>query len=250
MGFFFLLSGIVFLLYYITIIIYAGWRASFSWLWLAGGIIFIGVYALLEYKKHHALSIKLPNWAGISLITFIVAILLIFGIIEGFIIGGMSQETTETVDYTVVLGAQVIGSVPSKALRHRLDAAYAYYQEHPDTILILSGGQGTGENISEAQAMYDYLYERGIPASHMLQENRSTNTAENLEFSIALMQGENPSAAVVTNNFHIYRAVSIGRKQGLTQISGIPAPGDPILQINYMVRECFGVIKDKLAGNM
>ena len=84
----------------------------------------------------------------------------------------------------------------------------------------------------------------------MLQENRSTNTAENLEFSIALMQGENPSAAVVTNNFHIYRAVSIGRKQGLTQISGIPAPGDPILQINYMVRECFGVIKDKLAGNM
>lgn len=250
MGLFFLLSGIVFLLYYITIIIYAGLRASFAWLWLAGGIIFIGIYALLEYKKHHGLSMKLPNWAAISLITFIVAILLIFGVIEGFIIGGMSQETTNTVDYTVVLGAQVRGSVPSKALRRRLDTAYDYYLEHPDTILILSGGQGTGEDISEAQAMYDYLCEKGIPASRMVQENRSTNTAENLKFSMAYMEGEHPSVGIVTNNFHIYRAVSIGRKQGLTRISGIPAPGDPILQINYMVRECFGVIKDKLAGNM
>ena len=148
MGLFFLLSGIVFLLYYITIIIYAGLRASFAWLWLAGGIIFIGIYALLEYKKHHGLSMKLPNWAAISLITFIVAVLLIFGVIEGFIIGGMSQETTNTVDYTVVLGAQVRGSVPSKALRRRLDTAYDYYLEHPDTILILSGGQGTGEDLS------------------------------------------------------------------------------------------------------
>jgi uncharacterized SAM-binding protein YcdF (DUF218 family) len=113
-----------------------------------------------------------------------------------------------------------------------------------------AGGRGPGEDITEAEAMKQYLTANGISENRILKEEQSTNTNENIIFSKELIQKENAAVAVVTNGFHVFRATGIAKKQGLLNIQGLSAPSDARLLINYYVREVLGVIKDKLAGNM
>ena len=68
----------------------------------------------------------------------------------------------------IVLGAKIIGDRPSRMLRNRLDAAYAYLQAHPDAVGIVSGGQGSDEQYSEAYVMEQYLLSKGIPAERLV----------------------------------------------------------------------------------
>lgn len=92
------------------------------------------------------------------------------------------------------------------------------------------------------------LMARGISEERLISEAASTNTRENIEYSGALMQGE--KAGIVTNGFHVYRAVGIARKQGLSEAVGIAADSELWLLPNHMLREFFAVVKDRLMGNM
>ncbi len=139
---------------------------------------------------------------------------------------------------------------PSKALQYRLDEAIRYLEENPDTQVIVSGGQGPDEHISEAQGMYDYLVEKGIDPSRITKEDKSVNTFQNLTFSAEFLDEANDSVGVVSNNFHVFRAEKIAQKAGYTDVHGISAKGEPFLQLNNMMREFFGVMKDFLCGNM
>lgn len=242
--------GILSLIYYLVILLYAGWSASFSGLWLAVGVILIGAAVFLHTGNQHGLRGQMPSWLKIGLGTFFATGVVLFLVIEGLIISGMRQQGKPGLDYVVVLGAQVNGTIPSRSLKKRLDRAWEYLQENENTLAILSGGQGSGEEISEAEAMYRYLVDRGLDPERLIKEEQSTDTAENLNFSRRLMEKENPSVGIVSNNFHIFRAVAIGKKCGFGEVVGIAAPSDPILQLNYMVRESAGVIKDVLVGNM
>ena len=121
--------------------------------------------------------------------------------------------------------------------------------ENPDTIVIVSGGKGYNEPCTEAQGMFDYLVRRGIPAERILQEDKSTNTHQNLKFSSSLMESKSCSVGIVTNNFHIFRSIGLARKQGFTNVCGISAPSNSFFQPNNMLREFFGVMKDWMAGN-
>lgn len=87
-----------------------------------------------------------------------------------------------------------------------------YLEENPRTRAVLSGGQGQGEQISEAEAMYRYLTEHGIDGSRLILEDRSTNTKENLDFSLEKIGTLDASIGIVTNHFHVFRGVAIGRK--------------------------------------
>ena len=139
---------------------------------------------------------------------------------------------------------------PSKALQYRLDEAIVYLEENPDTKAIVSGGQGKDEYISEAQGMYDYLVAKGIDPDRIIQEEQSENTFQNLTYSAEFLDKEHNSVGIVSNNFHIFRAVKIARKAGYQEVYGIAAKGEPFLQLNNMMREFLGVLKDFLAGNM
>ena len=97
------------------------------------------------------------------------------------------------------------------------------------------------------------------PIKRMVQaakEDRSTNTNENLKYSLALLEKElnkKPEElriGIVTNGFHVFRGTSIGKKMGCRQIEGVPAKSNKFLQLNYLVRECLGIWKDKLVGNL
>jgi uncharacterized SAM-binding protein YcdF (DUF218 family) len=81
-------------------------------------------------------------------------------------------------------------------------------------------------------------------------EDKSTNTSQNIKFSKGLMVSENATAVLVTNRFHVFRAMSIARKQGIIHVQGLGAPNDDILTLSYYIREFFAVVKDKVVGNI
>lgn len=83
-----------------------------------------------------------------------------------------------------MLGAGLNGDKPSAVLEMRLEKARLYLQEHPQTVVIVSGGQGPTEPVSEAESMKNWLMEKGIPNSRIIMEDKSTTTAENIRYSL------------------------------------------------------------------
>ena len=165
---------------------------------------------------------------------------------------GEADNSAVPVDAVIVLGAGVNGETPSAALWSRIRAAEAYLETRPDIPVVLSGGQGAGEAISEAEAMRRALWtEDEAENARLLLEERSTNTAENFRFSKELLEArgldtETAVIAVVTNDFHCFRAHIIARMQGLRTID-IPAELPWWwLTANYYLREAFAVVKTAL----
>lgn len=142
------------------------------------------------------------------------------------------------------------GCVPSKALYERIHKAWEYMDAHPDVTAVLSGGQGEGEEISEARAMERYLLSRGIGKERLLLEEESTNTAENIAFSLRIIGDRHKPIAVVTNHFHLPRSCAIARKSGCTDVTGIAAPYRSLRLLWYVPREVLAYIKDKIYHNL
>ena len=145
-------------------------------------------------------------------------------------------------DYLIVLGAGVRGTVPSRTLQYRLDAAYDHLISHPDTVAILSGGKGSRKNIAEAECMFRYLTRRGIPAARLLLEEKATSTQENLIFSREMIPDpKTVTIGILSSEYHLFRARMMARDQGLEPIM-IPACTKMLpLRINYYLREIAGV---------
>ena len=150
----------------------------------------------------------------------------------------------------VVLGAQVRGTSPSRALKRRLEKAAQYARENPETVLILSGGQGDNEDISEAQCMRDYLTAAGIGEERLRMEDRSTTTRENLIFSDELTGCAQEPCGILSNTFHVFRAVTLAKELGYRSPAGIPARSDPVMQLHYVVRETVALGTEKLKGEI
>lgn len=89
----------------------------------------------------------------------------------------------------MVFGCYVRGEEPGRTLTTRLDAALSLLKRYPNADCIVSGGQGSNEAISEAEAMRRYLVSRGIAEERITLEDRSTNTSENLEYTFAILTG-------------------------------------------------------------
>ena len=241
------LVGIAFLIYFLCVAFFVGHGTNFYFIWLILAVVVMTFVILL--KRGFFIS-HFPLWIRRTFVILLCMGVMIFGIVEGFIISGFSMKGQPGADYVIVLGAQMKADGPSKALQYRLDEAIRYLNENPSSKVIVSGGQGSDEHISEAQGMYEYLVEKGIEKDRIIKEDKSVNTTQNLAFSAEYLDRERDSVAVVTNNFHVFRAVKIAEKAGYQNVCGIAAKGEPFLQINNMMREFFGVMKDFLFGNM
>lgn len=220
---------------------------DFSFIWLAGGVVLAGGGGWIRFARIHGLH--LPGAVKVTGGILLAAGLVLFLALEGLILSKMNEKGEEHLDYVIVLGAQVRGDVPSKALYRRIRKAEEYLKKNPETVAVLSGGKGNGENISEAQAMYDCLVEAGIEEERLLIEDKSTSTVENLEFSAELI-GKEAKTGIISQNFHIYRALKLARHQGYTNVCGIAASSEPVYQPHFMVREAFAIVKEKLTGNI
>ena len=155
----------------------------------------------------------------------------------------------QNLEYIIVLGAHVQGTRLTLALLERTRRALQYLEENPETKAVLSGGQGEGEDISEAQAMCNYLVEHGIDRERLILEGRSTSTTENLKFSLEII-GLDHSVGVVTNNVHVFRGTAIGKKCGCKEIYPIPSRYRSWRLLIYIPREILAIIKDKIMGNL
>lgn len=144
----------------------------------------------------------------------------------------------------------VNGTKVSANLKYRLDAALGYIKDNPGCKIIVSGGQGKGENITEGQAMEDYLVGKGVSTERIIKEENSFNTDENLRYSMDIIGDKSASVVLASNNFHIYRAKRIAVKQGYKNVSGIGARTVIFTLPNCYLREAFAVIKYKICGQI
>ncbi|MBD5460314.1 MAG: YdcF family protein [Lachnospiraceae bacterium] len=241
-----LILGILFILYFLGIELYAGHGTNFYFIWLIAGAVLL----LWTFASKKGIVDSLPVWLRRGTGICAVLGLLCFLFVEGLVISGFFARGGENLDYIIVLGAQLKTTGPSRVLQLRLDEACDYLTENPETKVIVSGGQGSNEPDTEAQGMYEYLVEKGIDPQRIIREDRSRNTTQNIAFSSDYLDKEKDRVGIVTNNFHIYRAVHIAMEAGYRDVCGIAAPAYPFLQPNNMLREFFGIVKDYLFGNM
>lgn len=221
---------------------------DFSWIWLIAGLFLGGAMLARKYMAAHSLMIG-KGLKGILILVIGVAFLVFF-FAECRIISGMGEKPQGKLDYMIVLGAQVHGDQPSRALTLRLEEATKVWKECGEPTILLSGGKGDGENISEAECMHRVLLEKGIPEEKMVLEDRSTSTVENLKFCAEVSNCREKKTGIVSNNFHVYRAKELAKRQGYQDVCGIAAKSDWRFQIHYMVREAFALVKEKLTGNI
>ncbi|MFR5602094.1 MAG: YdcF family protein [Lachnospiraceae bacterium] len=270
------IGAVVCALYYVVLLFYSGASTSAIWIWLFFAAFLGALACCLDYSRRNA--VKLPLWLPVSAGTLCVTGLLVFVIVEVLVFTGVTAAPPNSLDYVIVLGTKVNEKGISNSLKKRLDRAIEYTEQNPDTILVLSGGQGEDEPQTEARAMYEYLAYNGVPQKQMILEERSTSTVENMAYSKVAIdedihrkkteakkqydrgpiapgpymaaQDKPVQIGVLTNDFHVYRAKQIGRKWGMDGIYGIAAESDLIMFPHLCVRECLAILKDKLMGNL
>ena len=216
-------------------------------------ICLIGI--ILFYCFMPLVGLKYPVFSGIATKLFTAVLilgLLVVGITEALIIRASFGDPLEEVQYMVVLGAKVNRDGPSVSLLDRICSAYAYLDEHPQTIAVLSGGQGTDEPITEAECMYRELVMLGIDPRQLRMEDKATSTWENLKFSLDLIEAETgvrpDKIGVLSSEYHLLRASLFARACHVDFV-GIPARTSRWEQrINHFMREVAGIWHYLLLG--
>lgn len=251
-------GAVICLAYYVLIAVYAGVGTAFAAVWLLLGGFLGAAAAGVRYYQRYPERIQL--WIPVSLVTLCASGVVILLIMQILIFRWIPSTAEPNLDYVIVLGAHVKPEGISKTLKLRLDKAAEYAAQNPDTVLVLSGAQGSGEPSTEAVAMREYLLNQGVPDEQMLLEERSYSTVENIAYSKILIEQDRqkkhgevkkePRIAVLTNNFHLYRARMIARKQELADIRGIAAESDKILFVHFCLRDSIAILKDRLMGNL
>ena len=211
------------------------------------GVPLIALGFLLPYMDHGFLCFL--KWLVVG--CYGVAIL-IFTVCSVLMIKAAREGQNRSADAVIILGAAVHGDKVTWILSNRLDAAIDYAEEHPETVLVVSGGQGDGESVSEASAMRKYLIENGIDDSRILVEDQASDTMENFTYSMALIReqlGEDATVGFVTTAFHCYRAGRVAKKLGIDTFA-VPAKDVWYIGLNNFMRECVGICVYALRGRI
>ena len=236
----FCILGIACILYCGGIAIF-GFGTYFFLIWGAMGIFSLALSAALRSER---LMEAIPGWVkGICCGIFILG-LLVFCTVEALILSQYRARAESGADYCIILGAQWRETGPSGVLKKRLDKAIEYLENSPGTMVIVSGGQGGNEPMAEAAGMRQYLIDAGIGEERILVEDKSASTYENLAFSGEFLDKAQDRVVIVTNNFHVFRALGIAKKQGYAKAEGLAADSTLGMGPNNLLREFFGVIKD------
>jgi len=239
--------GCAAILYYFAAGIFGGFGTSVLWIWPAGGATLIALGAFSPAAWRRGGRPRLLITAAYALIGMCV---LWFFAIQALVLSGMNDRAPAGADVILVLGAQVRGEAPGIALRERIGTAYDYLTANPEAKAILCGGQGAGEDITEAECMRRELVSRGITEERLILESRSTSTAENVRFARELAEDPSAAAVIVTSHFHMYRAVRLAKACGWENVYGEAAPFSPLLTPHYMAREFLTILADTRRGNL
>lgn len=214
---------------------------------LGVGVIFAGIFERRLTELLKKAWRKKSGKVCISAVSLILAATFIYGAAATVLImskaKAFSENTAPQNTTAIVLGCSVKGDKPSPMLQKRINAAYDYLIKNPQAQCILSGGKGNGENLSEAEAMFNSLKEKGIPEDRMLLEDKSTSTSENLEFSKNIIEKESlgDEVVIITTDFHQYRASLIAKDNGLISYA-VSAKSGTFSLPTFLVREWFTLL--------
>ena len=190
-----------------------------------------------------------PKWIK-ALASLLLIGILCFGGLFGAVMQGSYDHVDGEPKIMVILGCQVKPWGPSILLHDRLDKALSYLEEHPDVIVVVSGGQGPDEHVTEARAMADYLVEHGVEEARILLEEESHNTVQNLRFTVELLReqgyGADEDVVIVSNGFHLTRVRMLFERvwEGDSQLSTLAAPSSHVpSRIKMYIREPLALVK-------
>ena len=208
------------------------------------------VYAVLRLKKTG--PVLRVRWLRIVITICLCAGLLTAAVFEVLMgVAASEKPPEEDAGFVIVLGCGIFADGRlTLSLKNRLDAAYEYLIVHEDSLCIMSGGKGGNEPVAEAEAMQRYMLSRGIGAARILTESESTSTLENIENSMRVMAQypEQPkTVALVTSDYHVFRAMMLARQYGL-EAFGIPSETTWSVALACHVREYAAIIKTVLFG--
>lgn len=190
-----------------------------------------------------------PLWLKV-LLGLVLAGVVTFGALFGAVLYGSHDHIRGDPQVMVILGCQVKPWGPSVLLQDRLDKALDYLEDHPDLTIVVSGGQGPDEPVSEARCMYDYLTEHGVDEAQILLEDQSHNTVENLRYTVDLLAeaGYDTTAdmVVVSNGFHLTRVRMLWSRVcgGDYNLSTLAAPSSHVpSRLKMYIREPLALVK-------
>ena len=190
-----------------------------------------------------------PLWLKV-LLGLVLAGVVTFGALFGAVLYGSHDHIRGDPQVMVILGCQVKPWGPSVLLQDRLDKALDYLEDHPDLTIVVSGGQGPDEPVSEARCMYDYLTEHGVDGARILMEDQSHNTVENLRYTMDLLAeaGYDTTAdmVVVSNGFHLTRVRMLWSRVcgGDYNLSTLAAPSSHVpSRLKMYIREPLALVK-------
>lgn len=249
-NFFILFFGILCILYYVGMGLAVRFGQSMLWLWPTVGVLCIARYAIVEKSIRTGKPLPFPD-RTVKIFRIIVAVgLAVFLAGEAVICTGAFEKPEEGLKYIIVLGAKVNGTKPSGALSQRIWAAAEYLDRNPDCLCIASGGQGDDEGISEAECIRENLVSLGIEENRVILEEQATDTRENLLYSLQLTGENTEKIGLVTNDFHVFRALAYARSLSDIEFCGIPASSTPYGFVHYVVREFFAVGEGLMKGEL
>ena len=209
-------------------------------------ILVAGAGLLVLYGLFFEKLIKL-KWLNNAILTvFVITLVMMLGV---GVYGKMDNATFQE-DAAVVLGAGIRGERVSLILAGRLDKAVEYSEKNPEAVIIVSGARGPQESITEALAMEKYLIGKGIPEERIVKEEEAASTYENLAYAKALLDElfEEPyGIAVITNDFHMFRASRLAAKLGLDAARVHSSTIWYEIPKNYL-RECVAIGKFLIMG--
>ncbi len=240
--------------------VFAAWKRDWMlWIVIAAELVFVVFLLLFPQAGYKIASLvplaiigillvfrfcKKPVKIVVSILVGVCATALI--VIEIPIVKATIEKPKPGADYIIVLGAAVYGEEPSITLQHRLEGAARYLDENPNTKAVVSGGQGAGEDISEAECMRRYLENHGTTSERILIEDRSTSTKENLAFSKAVIEadgGDSKNIAVVSSGYHLFRAKTMAGLLGMQATCVAGSDGYPLYMFGMYLREAAAVLK-------
>lgn len=244
-----LFLGSILVLYYVVINLVSSRKIAFSSIILLIGIVLIIFHFVKDKVSKNPIFIKCY-----SLFKVLISIALIFFIvIEGVIIS-FPKKSMESSDYILVLGAGVNrdGSL-SQTLKDRLNATIISFKDaKEDCFIVVSGGKGMDEPLSEAEAMKKYLVKEGIEEEKILMEDKSTNTGENFKFSKKVIEDKagkdikELKGKIITTDFHAYRASILAKKNDYGEMVVYTSNSLWYLVPNFYTREALALIKSIL----
>ena len=214
---------------------------------LALGAFFL-ILGIFGNKIKEITKKGVPKAIKYVVLTLLLAELLLVSAIAVF---GAVDNATYKEDAVIVLGAAVRGERVSLPLQYRLDSAVEYHEKNPEAYIIVTGGKGLQEDVTEAYAMEKYLLSKGVSEDKIIKEEKATSTEENMAFSKEIADGifpDNYSICVITNDFHVLRGVSMAKNAGFSIVTHKGANLQWYNLLPCYLRESLAVLKFWIIG--